>query len=284
VAAAAEPVPSVSPYLVLSRDESAPAAADPSGPVQQTAYPAPPAGEAVAVAELPAIPLPRPESLARPAQEVPLIAALRCFLDNRPGDAIAYLDHYDKPNQEVLLGVLPFLVRLTEQSLTQVSPREVAEIVNQLDTLQGPLEPHAELTIEKLCFCSAIDRFGVYQRLPDDRAFRPGEWVQIYVEPKHFSSELRDDGFETNLSCTLVLRECAGKREVVWQDDHQPARPETDVSQTRRHDYFINYPLRIPPVAPGLYTLWVRVTDVPTKRWAQRSLDLRVSTLPNRGP
>jgi hypothetical protein len=259
-------------------------AAGPAVPVQQTAYPSSPPAEAVAVAELPPIALPRPEPLSRPAQEVPLIAALRCFLDKRPDDAIAYLDHYDKPNQEVLLGVLPFLVRLTEQSLTQVSPREVAEIVNQLDTLQAPLEPHAELTIEKLCFCSAIDRFGVYQRLPDDRAFRPGEWVQIYVEPKHFSSELRENGFETNLSCTLELRECAGDRIVVWKDHHQPARPETDVSQTRRHDYFINYPFRIPSVPPGLYTLWVQVTDVPTKRTTKRSLDLRVSPFPNRGP
>jgi hypothetical protein len=260
--------------------------------VQQAAYPVPPPAEtlpAAPAAELPPIPLPRPdrpptpESTPPSARDAPVVMALRCFMDNRPGDAVAYLGRYDKANQEMLLGLLPFLVRLTEQNLTQTSPREVAELLNQLDSLQGPLDPHAELTIEKLCFCSWIDRFGVYKRLPDDHAFRPGEWVQIYVEPKHFSSELGENGFRTNLDCTLELRECAGNRVIPLQL-HKPARPDTDVSQTRRHDYFINYPFCVPPVPPGLYTLWVRVTDVPTKRSAKRSLDLLVSPLGNRGP
>src|SRR5205807_2620336 len=78
-------------------------------------------------------PAPLPELAAKPLDDPPLVAALRCYLDRRPGDAIKWLERYERPNQDLLVGLLPLAARLTEGNLEKATPEEAAAMLATLD-------------------------------------------------------------------------------------------------------------------------------------------------------
>jgi hypothetical protein len=241
----------------------------PVAPIIPTSRSAPPADP---------VPVAPPVVEAKPKrqEEPPVVVALRCLLSKRPSEAVATLEQYDKTNQELLLYLLALVARLTEGSLQKAQPSEMARLVSQLESMTNTLRPHAALTIEKLCFCRQIKSFGVYQPLIDHE-FRPGELVQVYAELQNFTDEPRGDVHSVRLVSRLEIREFNGSR--VWRLDPDPA---PDVSQSRRHDLFNKYLFQMPAaISPGLYILAVRVTDVPTGRTVERTLDFRV--MPTRG-
>ncbi|MFL5244725.1 MAG: hypothetical protein ACJ8FY_21695 [Gemmataceae bacterium] len=223
-----------------------------------------------------------------PAPEEPLLTAMRCLLDKHPVEALEQIRHYDKSNQELLMHLLPLAVRLTQGSVEDASPTELALVLDQLRGLERPLMAKASLTITKLCLCRGIvDRFGIYEKLPDNYEFaagsgdQPGERVLVYVEFRNFMTLPNNANFETRLMSTLEIHDYQGH--PVWRQDF-PTPP--DRSQTPRQDYFINYKFWVPPhLPPGSYTLWVQVKDVtgqsgkelPGHRVARRSLDFRVT-------
>ncbi len=254
----------------------------------QTLPPAdPPSSPPLAATAPPPAVMPRPPA----APEVPLVAALRCFLDKRPDDALVLLQHYDKPNQDLLLCLLPLVARLTEGSLERANSRDVSVEVEQLEKLLAPLRPRKPapseppLAIEQMCFCNRIEKFGVYEPLPRDHpGFRPGEMVQLYVELRNFASEYRDHVYLTHLSSSIEIQDYNKQRK--WGYDFPEDRNPPDVSRTLRHDYFNNYRFSIPPhLAPGKYTLWLRVTDKGRQpaRTAECSLDFQVISMPFKG-
>src|SRR5262245_23549312 len=169
-------------------------------PPDETAPPAEPRKAPDSAPDLPVIQTrlpaaPETEARAKPPADPPLVGALRCFLEKRPEEAVALLQCYDKPNQEILLGLLPLARRLTEGSLNRTSRQEVSAMVDQLQSVAVPLRTRAELVIDKMCFCEQVKGFGVYKALPEDHAFqaatadRPGELVQVYVELRNFAVE-----------------------------------------------------------------------------------------------
>ena len=118
--------------------------------------------------------------------------------------------------------------------------------------------------------------------LPDDNPFRPGEVVEVYVEVRNFHSKREGQFYEIHLASSLEIRDSYGQ--VRWQLN-VPDRGPSDRSQSPRHDHFISYRFCIPEnLRRGLYTLHVRVTDVPTQRTAERKLNLQVTTRPVPGP
>lgn len=215
------------------------------------------------------------------AEDPPLVAALRCFLDKRPAEALTILERFDKANQELLLCLLPLSARLTEESLDRASPKQIAVVVDQLNTLAVPLRCRAELAIDKMCFCGRIETFGVYDPLPAEHRFRPGEWVHLYVEVRNFSSVRRDGGpggptYVTRLKTRVEIRDEQDR--IVWRHDVHRDRP--DESRTLRHDYFDHLRFCVPEVfRPGLYTLKVQVADEATGRTVVRKVDFPVSNL-----
>ncbi|MBY0522669.1 MAG: hypothetical protein K2R98_04700 [Gemmataceae bacterium] len=221
--------------------------------------------------------IPPPEAKPDP----PLVGALRCLLEKRPADAMTLLKTYDKPNQEVLLAILPLMARLDANSLEKVDAREIALAIEQLETVIAPLRLRAALVLDKMCFCRKIDKYGVYEALPEGYAFRPGELVQIYVELRNFASPEHDRWFETRLASAIrLVRVDGGKEEVVYQQGFHD-RDHPDLSRTQRHDYFINYRFCIKEnIPPGEYKLYLRVEDVPTGRFTERALDVRLTTRP----
>src|SRR5262249_35179763 len=108
-----------------------------------------------------------PDAGVQPPQEAPVLAALRCCLEKRPAEAVHILAVYDKRNQDVLLCLLPLAARLAEGSLSQASPQEVSAILTQLNSVMIPLRPMSALTISKMCYCRAIEKFGSYEPFPE---------------------------------------------------------------------------------------------------------------------
>ncbi len=240
-------------------------------PPPTPAEPPPPAPQAVVTLE------PKVEP------DEPLLAALRCYLQKRPEEALELLQRYDKANQEMLLALLPLAVRLTEGTVDDAKPQELAALIDQLHSLSLPLRKRAPLRIAKMCFCREIQRFGRYEPLREDEALfqagcegRPGDQVQVYVEVRNFTSEQQGPYNVTKLASNLEVRNYEGK--AVWS---YAFPDEPDTSRTPRQDYFINYRFHVPAeLAPGPYTLWITVQDVltnPPRPPTRRSLDFRVT-------
>jgi hypothetical protein len=208
----------------------------------------------------------------------PLVSALRSCLEKKPAEAVAQLAVYDKPNQDVLLCLLPLAARLSELSLDHARPDDVDAILDQVDSSMVPLRSRAGLTIEKMAFCRRIDAFGVYQPLSREHRFRPAEVAQLYIELRNFATRDKESGTHViSLASSGEIRDARGKRYPLSFDRKGP-----DESRTSRHDYFESYRFCIPNLAPGLYTLWIQVVDQGTEppRKAERTLDFCVTNLP----
>lgn len=226
----------------------------------------------------------------RPAEEPPLLRALRCYLDRHPDEAIACLKPCDKLSQELLLCVLPVAARLGEGNIERAGPEEVAVLADQLSGVEDRLRPRAALAIDRMCFCRRIETFGVYEPLPDEPAFRPGEWALVYVELRNFTCERHDAppaaAYATRLVSSAEIRDRAGHK--VWPEGPGRLvfrRKGPEESRSPWHDYFDNCSLRVPELSAGPYTLWIEVQDVPTGRSVRRSLDFRVDAVgQGRGP
>jgi hypothetical protein len=222
----------------------------------------------------------RPDHIPDPA----VVHALRYFLEKHPAEAFRMLKSYDKETEDILLCMLPLVARVVEESYKKADPEEMAIWVDQWETAIGPLRRQAALGLDKMCFCRRVDYFGVYEPLPADHAFRPGDGVQIYVELRNFTSELHGSLYETRLASSVCLKRktADGKEHTEWEQGF-PDRFQPDRSHSQRHDYFNHYRFQIPPNLPlGEYTLYLQVKDLATNppRVTERSLPLRLTTRP----
>jgi hypothetical protein len=219
----------------------------------------------------------------RAKTEEPLVAALRCFLDKHPAEAVECLKGCDRANKEALLCLLPLAVRLNEGGLDGVRSEEAAQVLDELHALEVPLRRRAPLRIEKMCFCKWIEAFGRYDPIADGQAVfeagcngQLGGMVQVYAEVRNFASEDRGPVHLTRLVSWAEIRDYAQGKTVARIDFDN----KVDESRSPRQDYFINYRFRVPAhLPPGPYTLWIYVKDAlaqPTRPPAQRSLDFRV--------
>jgi hypothetical protein len=220
--------------------------------------------------------------------EEPVIAAMRCLLENRPAEALLLLGRYDQPNQDILIEVLPWLVRLAKGgSLEEASAKELTNLQEQVDALAQALRSRSTLGIDKMCFCRRVKGFGEYEPLPAGYVFRAGsddtggERMQIYVEVRNFSSRLVGSLHETRLASKVEIRDANGA--VEWRKDI-PAEPDRSLSP--RHDYYFICYLPVPPdLPPGRHSLVVEVRDltgqanksVPPHRIARQELSFDVA-------
>jgi hypothetical protein len=253
---------------------------------QEPALAPAPAAAATPVGSVPAInPAPvnradNPQTHAQPEEESPLLLALRAYLDNQPAEAITHLGRYDQATQDLLICLLPIVVRASEGPAHSKSAHEISLVVAQLDRLADRQRSGAELTIEKMCFCKAFVCFGTYVPFPDENPrFDVGERVNLYVELKNFRSQWRDGFYTIEHKSAITFFDF--KRHFVTGLPIDVERP--DQSRSIRHDFAYKYSFPIPPMPPGFYTLVLRITDVPTGRTAQRTVDFEVKNTPRHG-
>jgi hypothetical protein len=210
--------------------------------------------------------------------EGPLVAALRCYMNKSPEQAARCLQEMEQPDRELVAALLPLAVRIADGGLKSADPEDLATVVANMQAMCEPLRERAALDVPKLCFCrpkAAPAQFGSYELLEENHRFRPGELVGLYVEVRNFTSAPHGDDFRTQVRMTIEVHN--DRHETVWRFD-PPALNERSLSP--RQDYCHVGRFALPANLPaGAYTLVLKVSDVPTNRTKERSLDFRVTTV-----
>jgi hypothetical protein len=211
----------------------------------------------------------------------PLLAAMRYYLNDSPEQAARSLEGMDEADRTLLAALLPLAVRVGGGALRAADPQDIAGLVSDLQGLVAPLRERAALEVPKLCFCrpkAAPAQFGKYDPLGENHPFRPGDLIGLYVEVRNFTSVPNGEICRTHVRMAIEVMNDRG--ETVLRFD-PPSR--TDPSLSPRQDYCNVGLISLPPNMPaGAYTLWLKVTDVPTGRTARRALDFRVTTVSGR--
>lgn len=233
--------------------------------------PPPPGGSAPSVKPEdppPDLPPPAPEPAVMHVENAPpdpkLVAALRCLLEKRSGDALELLQNYDGASRELLLTLLPLAARVGDGGLDHATPQETAVLLEQLRQLETVLRPHAALALDKVCFCRKVNGFGDCEPWPENHVFRAGadggrgEWMQVYAEVRNFTSRPQGTSYEISLAGAVEIRDAQNRLSA-----HIDFPACVKRSQTPRQDYFVNFQFYLPaPMPPGRYTLHVLVKDV----------------------
>ena len=220
-------------------------------------------------------PQPPPHTMLPAATDPALIQAMRTYIDKRPDLAYEMLKQFPAENQDALLVLLPLTVRMSEESLRETNPQEMAAMLDQLQQLMQLLQPMATLVLDKICFCRQIHGFGNYEPLGDHPTFHAGELVELYAEIRNLSCEQvssRKNSYRTHVISRLEIRDATGS--FFWKPQK---REKDDYNQTPQHDYFHHYRFALPDMPPGEYSLFLEVTDVPTERKVKRKLDFHVN-------
>ena len=217
-----------------------------------------------------------PDVKPKPPEDPPLVQAVRCFLDKQPAEAITLLERYDKPSQDLLIRLLPLAVRLTEKDWQESDSREADVVLDQLERVAAPLRRRAPLRIKRMCLCSRVDCFGHYEPLPEGYGFKSGDLVHLYVELENLTDEPQGNYYWFHLRTNIAILDFKGGS--IWA--YNFVDPGPNLSQSERHDFYhlcaFHIPTDEPRITPGLYTLYVKITDVATGREVHRTLDFRV--------
>jgi hypothetical protein len=239
------------------------------------------------------VPTAPPEPVGPPAPpkpaDPPLVQILRAYIDKHPDEAFALLKDFDKANQDLLMCLVPLVVRLSEGSLRQADPNEMAVLVEQLQSVLGSLRTYATLRIEKLFFCRQ-EAVNYFCQLDPRHPFRSsGDIALLYVAPRNFSCLPVQDTrvtrgdlsetprYRTGLEYTVELHSAEGQP-FIWKTTLMP--PE---SRKPPEKFYEVLTLILPPMPPGHYRLVLKLLDRPTNRTAQQALDFVVADDPADG-
>lgn len=233
-----------------------------------------PVGMTPVEAVLPADPVkPAAVNGDRPAAcDSALLKAVQAFQQNKPDEAVECLKAYDPATQQILLSLLPAMARLSEGKLQSMKPEEMDVLLEQLTKVPNLLRSRASLRADNVRLCREVHNFAHVEPFPDRHEFRPGDIVYLYMELANFSCVPDPKGgYTVTLASSLELKDSSGG--VVWRADPKEA---ADHVSTPPQDYYRNFRLSVPNVAPGTYTLAVKTTDRPTGREATKAIEMRV--------
>ena len=222
------------------------------------------------------------QSRRGPVPDVPLITALRSYLDNRQDSAIDHLSRFDKPNQELLLLLLPLTAEAQNADLSGGTPKDPAMLMNYLEDATAMVARVAPLIVRKTCFVSSVAQYGVYEPILAGYRFLPGGMAMLYIEIGNVPSvPTGSEGFATKLVHTLQIHDANGK--VVEQFDKVEKRlmPQTTfaepiITRSQVHDFFVKFEMTIPE-KPGKYTLTFEVRDPVNARKVRKTVDFQVA-------
>lgn len=219
-------------------------------------------------------PLPTMAAVSTPESQHPLVWALEAFLEDRPSEAMKYLQAYAPKDQELVLRLLPIVAQAAKggAEADRPSPEELRALIGSLQSLLAELQASAPLVIDKLVFCRRVRGFGQFERLPTNQ-FRPGDQVYLYAELHNLADRRIKDQYLTHLASTLEIRtaDCRVVRTL-------PVQSVPDRSESFRTDHFTVIRFPIPAdLQPGIYDLRVRIMDQETHREAVQFLSFRIA-------
>ncbi len=239
---------------------------------------APPAPVPAKPDEMPSNPLlePRPRG---PRPDSPLVAAVRAHLDNQFAAAVGHLATYERPNQELLLLLLPILDAARTTDLTGRDPKGAALLMQQLESAAELTAKNAPLEITTAAFVYRVVQFGVYDPLPAGHRFLPGGIGLLYAEIDHVpvldaTKSNGERSFVTRLSGSIQLQDSAGRSVELF--DAEKSKPVSELTFTQAdftrspvRDFFLKIEFPVPD-KPGKYTLALEVRD-PTAQGNRRT-------------
>jgi|GEM_PF-2277135 len=223
-----------------------------------------------------------PPTVIPPPPEAPLVGILKAYLEGRPEAAMPLIQTLDKPNREMVLQLVPALVKASKLNPAQADPKELAMVAGQFTAVADQLNKRAPLTIEKAVFCRSVTNFGRYVAMPPNAVLRPGTTNIIYFELGNVASEPAQqngtDGYLTKLLCSWQIRDSNDRPLIIIRDrqeNYQQIDPKLDFSQSPLRDYYLQLQFNA-PMTPGQYSVQFKVKDSITGREVARALSFRV--------
>jgi hypothetical protein len=212
----------------------------------------------------------------------PLVLAMDFLLKNKPDEALKQVQRCSPPNQEMYMRLLSILVGLHDTPVNRQPPNQVSILQNQLYEVGRLLRAHSDLIIDTMCLCERIDGFGQYTRKRDGYAYKAGigkqwgEQVNVYLELRNMTSELRDHYFTTNLNGKVTILDNQGMQ--VWTYNYRKLEKPL-LSLMPRFDCYRSYDFFVPAMPPGKYTLTMEIVDETCQpyRVAQKSVEFNVA-------
>ena len=223
--------------------------------------------------------------LDHPPAPSPLARAIQAFSDGQPDKAVDHLAAFGKPNQELLLQLIPALVQASKIDLSRSDGEELQALARQFETAATALAKRAGLGIAKAAICLAVDGYGLFTPVKDKSALLRDSRYSLYVEIGNVPStpSVRPDGadgFLTVLECEMrVADEHGGVVEIVDVTTKQPGpsskKTKTEFTRSPVRDYYVAAVLKT-PARPGAYTVTFEVRDPRTGQSASRTVGFRV--------
>jgi hypothetical protein len=212
-----------------------------------------------------------------PPPDTPLLAALRAYTQGRPDQAIEFLNSLDKPNQDLVLAVLPALERGATLDLS-ANPTATAVLVDQLRTAAARIETRAALRIDVAMLCQKVDGYGRYEPRPKGKSYLTTDQAELYVQVGNLSSQpavgTHGETYLIHARMTVEIRDAHEK--LVDQPSIGDPRRLVPVIQYEKnipsrspiHDYHNYYQFPVPPT-PGVYTVTMKIQDLLTPRFVK---------------
>jgi hypothetical protein len=99
-----------------------------------------------------------PELAPQPklVKEEPLMAAVRAYIENKPEQAVEHLKALDRPNQDLMLQLIPAMVRTSQTNFANLNPHDAGMTAQQFESVANTFARRASLTIEKTAFCRSV--------------------------------------------------------------------------------------------------------------------------------
>jgi len=211
------------------------------------------------------------------------VGILRAYVEGHPEAAMPLIQKLGKPNQELVLQLVPALVKASQLNPAQADPKELALVAEQFTGAASLLSKRAPMTIEKALFCRSVKNFGRYDALPENPILRPETTNTIYFEfgnvPSEPSNRSGFDGYLTKLTTSWKMLDSAGNAlEIKTRFDEvtlESLETKVDFTRSPLRDYFLQLNFTAPS-KPGRYTVHFKVRDPETGREVMRALPFRV--------
>ena len=181
---AIEQAPAAPAILQESQINPPPGAVAPPSPIQP-----PQSSTSLKIPEPATIVVPPAAIAPATNNETILIQSLKAFQNNRPAEAAELLKQLDSTNQEVLMFLMPLMVRLSEGNVNSLPPDELAMLIDRLQMASSMLKSKAALRVDRACFCRGVRKFADVDPFEPHHEFRPGDMVFLYAELKNFTCE-----------------------------------------------------------------------------------------------
>ena len=193
---------------------------------------------------------------------------MRAFIEGRQERAIEHIMALDKPNQDLVLAILPILARGATADLTN-DTLAIAVLVDQLRSAAARLEPRAPLRVDTVLFCREVYGFGRYDARQPNEPYRPNAQAQLYLEIRNLVSQPavgpRGEKYLTQVRAAIEIRDAYNNIVSFADPDDaaaasRPCATTPNATVTRRSRTSTCFTFPVPPT-PGVYTATVELRD-----------------------